>query len=92
MAVEIDRFLLDWQAQYRRWTQKRDWFAARHARPVRLVVAVADTHRNRAAVAPFMPTIARLLPAGTRAVTHALRTGTSPAGRQGRLGACARSS
>lgn len=82
IAVEIDRFLVDWQAQLRRWTVKRDWLAARHARPVRLVVVVSDTRRNRAAVASFASTIARVLPAGTRPVMHAIRTGT-PLGTDG---------
>lgn len=82
IAIEIDRFLLDWQAQLRRWTAKRDWLAARHARPVRLVVVAADTRRNRAAIVPFAPTITRLLPAVTRAVMNAIRTG-APLGSDG---------
>ncbi|HVM25654.1 MAG TPA: helix-turn-helix transcriptional regulator [Candidatus Limnocylindrales bacterium] len=82
LAVEIERFLLDWQAQSRRWALKRDWLAARHARPVRLVVVVTDTRRNRAAVGPFLPVIERALPAGSRAVLQAIRTG-EPLGTDG---------
>jgi hypothetical protein len=76
IAIEIERLLVDWQAQLRRWITKRDWLDAHHARPVRLAVAVRDTRHNRAAVAPFISTIARSLPAGTRGVMHAVRTGT----------------
>lgn len=76
VAVEIERMLVDWQAQLRRWLLKRDWLAARHSRPVRLVVLVADTHRNRAAVAPFGALIRSTLPMGSRAVLHAVRSGS----------------
>lgn len=82
IVIEIERFLLDWQAQLRRWTAKRDWLAARHARPVRLVIAVRDTRRNRAVVAPFSAAIGQTLPAGTRAVTQAVKTG-APLGSDG---------
>jgi transcriptional regulator with XRE-family HTH domain len=82
LAVEIERAILDWQAQFRRWSMKRDWLAARHARPVRLVVVVADTQRNRTALTPFAPLIGGSMPAGSRAVLHALRAGT-PLGSDG---------
>lgn len=79
LAVEIERLLLDWQAQSRRWRAKRDWLAERHARPVRLVIVVADTRRNRAALHAFGPMVQQVLPAGTRAVMTAIRSG-SPLG------------
>lgn len=82
VAVEIERLLLNWQSQFRRWTAKRDWLAARHARPVRLVIVVADTRRNRSVVAPFAPTLTRILPAGSRAVLGAIRSG-GPLGQDG---------
>jgi transcriptional regulator with XRE-family HTH domain len=82
VAVEIERSLLNWQAQFRRWSTKRDWLAARHARPVRLVVVVADTQRNRTALTPFAQLIGESLPAGSRAVLQALRTG-APLGSDG---------
>lgn len=75
LAVEIDRFLLDWQNQLRRWRRKCEWLAARHARPVRLVVAVTDTRRNRTAIEPFLEVVQRTFPATTRDVMHAIRTG-----------------
>jgi transcriptional regulator with XRE-family HTH domain len=80
--VEIDRLILDWQKQHRRNVLKRDHLAARHQRPVRLVVAIEDTVRNRSAVAPHLPFIHSVLPAGTREVLRALRTG-EPLGRDG---------
>lgn len=82
IAVEIERHLLDWQAQLRRWTAKRDRLAAHHARPVRLVIAVRDTRHNRAVLAPYAPTITGLFPCGTRNVTRAIRFGT-PLGSDG---------
>jgi transcriptional regulator with XRE-family HTH domain len=80
--VEIDRLILDWQKQHRRNNLKRDYLAARHQRPVRLVLAIEDTVRNRSALAPHLPFIRTVLPAGTREVRRALRTG-EPLGRDG---------
>ena len=82
LAVEIERQLVDWQSQLRRWSAKRDWLAAQHARPVRLVVMVAETHGNRAALRPFASVTERTFPAGTRAVLQAIRSGT-PLGADG---------
>jgi transcriptional regulator with XRE-family HTH domain len=82
LAIEIERQLVDWQSQLRRWKAKRDWLAAQHARPVRLVVVVAETHGNRAALRPFASVTERTLPAGTRAVLQAIRSGT-PVGADG---------
>jgi transcriptional regulator with XRE-family HTH domain len=76
VTVEIERMLVDWQAQFRRWSAKRDWLAAQHSRPVRLVVVAADTRRNRVALAPFATAIRQTLPAGSRAVLDAVRTGS----------------
>ena len=82
LAVEIERQLVDWQSQLRRWSAKRDWLAAQHARPVRLVVMVAETHGNRAALRPFASVTERTFPAGTRAVLQAIRSPT-PLGADG---------
>ena len=75
LAIEIERMLVDWQGQLRRWLAKRDWLESQHARPVRLVVVIADTRRNRDAVTPFGAVIAGTLPAGSRSVLAAIRTG-----------------
>lgn len=82
IAIEIERHLLDWQAQLRRWRLKCEWLAARHSRPVRLVVAVADTAANRRALEPFASTVHQVLPAGTRAVLGSIRGG-DPLGADG---------
>jgi transcriptional regulator with XRE-family HTH domain len=82
IAIEIERFLLDWQAQFRAWTAKREWLAARHSRPVRLVVVVTDTHRNRGALMPFIQILDRVMPARTRGVMQAIRNG-EPLGSDG---------
>lgn len=80
--VELERMAGDFQAQYRSAALKRDWLAARHARPVRLVIALEDTERNRLAVRRHASLIRSALPAGTREVLRALRSGT-PLGRDG---------
>lgn len=82
--AEIERLILDLQKQYRRAAQKRDWLAGQHRRPVRLVMVIEDTRRNREAVAEHAELIARLLPAGTREILRSLTTGR-PLGRDGLL-------
>lgn len=84
LATEVDRMLIEFQDRYRRNDQKRRWLAARHQRPVRLVMVVEDTARNRAAVAPHAAFIERVLPAGTREILGCLRDGR-PLGRDGLL-------
>lgn len=84
VAVEIERMAADFQAQYRRADRKRSALADRHQRPVRLVLAVEDTRRNRTAVEPHWELITSALPAGTREVLGAIRMGRS-VGRDGLL-------
>jgi hypothetical protein len=84
LHVEIERMAADYQAQYRSAQAKRDVLAAAHARPVRLVLAIQDSVRNRAALGPHMDVIARQLPAGSRQVLSAVRTGR-PLGTDGLL-------
>ena len=82
--TEIDRMILDFQAQYRRNSRKRAYLVERHQRPVRLVMVLEDTDRNRAAVAPHADFIKSALPAGSREILSALRNG-APLGRDGLL-------
>ena len=84
LDAEIERVLVDFQAQYRRAKLKCDWLAAQHQRPVRLVLVVEDTARNRAAVAKHVDFIRTVLPAGSREVLQAFRTG-EPLGKDGLL-------
>ena len=80
LAVEIERALVDFQAQYRRADSKRQILAATHRRPVRLIIAVEDTRRNRAAVAPHAGFIGSGLPAGSRRILRAFRSGGALSG------------
>lgn len=84
IAFEIERLYTDHQGQYRRANGKREALAARHQRPVRLVLAIQDTRRNRAAVDRHEPVIRTSLPAGSREILRAIREGT-PLGRDGLL-------
>ena len=84
ILAEIERLLEDYQAQYRSAEAKRVALQEEHGRPVRLVLVVEDTRRNRAAVAPHLPLIQHALPAGSRDVLRALQRG-SPLGRDGLL-------
>jgi transcriptional regulator with XRE-family HTH domain len=84
VAMEIERLLADFQAQYRAASTKRDELAEAHQRPVRLVLVVLDTRRNRDAIREHEALIRSSLPAGSREVLAALRTG-KPLGRDGLL-------
>lgn len=84
LHIEIERRLADWQAQYRAAAAKREEIAARHQRPVRLVMVIEDGERNRRVVRDHSGLISSGLPAGSRDVIRALRTG-HPLGRDGIL-------
>jgi transcriptional regulator with XRE-family HTH domain len=84
IASEIERIAADWQAQYRRSNTKRNALAEQHRRPVRLVMVVEDTRRNRAALSEHAELIRSQLPARSRDVLAALRTGAR-LGRDGFL-------
>jgi hypothetical protein len=84
LGTEIERMAVDFQAQYRRADRKRGLLADVHQRAVRLVMAVEDTRRNRAAIEPHRDLIAEALPARSREILHAIRTG-EPLGRDGLL-------
>lgn len=84
IAAEIDRRLLNFQETHRRNIRKRDYLAARHQRPVRSVLITEDSRRNRQAVEPHLELIRRVLPAGSREILNAVRSG-EPLGRDGLL-------
>jgi hypothetical protein len=73
--VEIERALVDFQAQLRSAQLKRDALAEREQRRIRLVVAVPDTRATRARLAPFRQLVATVLPASSREIWQAIRTG-----------------
>ena len=84
IAAEIDRRLLNFQETHRRNVRKRDYLAARHQRPVRSVLITEDTRRNRRAVEPHLELIRSVLPAASREILNALRSG-EPLVRDGLL-------
>jgi transcriptional regulator with XRE-family HTH domain len=75
LHIEIERSLVDLQAQLRAAQLKREALAAHEQRPVRLVIAVPDTAATRARLAPFEQLLANALPARTRGIWRAIRTG-----------------
>lgn len=79
---EIERVATDFQAQYRSARRKTESLSAGERRPVRVVIDVEDTRRNRAALRPHMALIRTELPATTREVMASLRYG-QPLGRDG---------
>jgi len=81
---EIERRLPDFQAPYRAATVKREALQAQHSRPVRLVLAIEDTRRNRDLVAPHATLIRTALPATSDEILRSLRRGTL-LGRDGLL-------
>ena len=75
LHVEIERALVDLQAQLRSAQLKRDALAATDGRPTRLVIAVPDTRTSRARLAPFGELIARTLPARSATTWRVIRAG-----------------
>jgi len=81
LHVEIERLATDFQAQYRSARGKTEALSAGERRPVRLVIAVEDTRRNRAALRPHAELIGSQLPGTTREVMATLRSGR-PLGKE----------
>jgi transcriptional regulator with XRE-family HTH domain len=82
LAVEIERLMLDWQGQYRRASIKRAWLAQHATLPVRLVIVVEESQRNRAVMANHMALIGTVMPIGSRGVLAGIRSG-EPIGADG---------
>ena len=76
LHVELERRLTDLQAQHRAATLKREALQASHRRPVRLVMAIEDTRRNRALVGTHLDVVRTAFPGTSRQVMQALRAGT----------------
>jgi transcriptional regulator with XRE-family HTH domain len=73
--IEIERALVDFQAQLRSARVKRDLMAAQDARPMRLVIAVPATTNSRERLAPFSQLIEQTMPVRSRRIAAALRSG-----------------
>jgi hypothetical protein len=76
VVIEIERALLDFQAQFRAAQLKRSAIAERRGGPVRLVLAVPDTRRNRAVVDAHMSILATALPTPSRRIWASMRGGS----------------
>lgn len=81
VQVEIERALLDVQAQLRAAQLKRAALVETLGRPVRLVIAVPDTRRNRSVVAQHS-VLGTALPMSSKRVLACIRSG-SPIGGDG---------
>lgn len=84
VEIEIERGLLDLQAQLRSGQLKRTALAERIGRDVRLVIALPDTRRNRAAVEQHRRLLDTALPVASRSIWVSLRSG-EPIGGDGLL-------
>lgn len=80
VQVEIERALMDFQAQLRGAQLKRAAMADQLGRAVQLVFAVPDTRRNRAAVDEHRLIVQSALPIPSRRIWAALRSGSSLGG------------
>jgi hypothetical protein len=75
VVIEIERGIVDFQAQWRTAELKRSSLASRENRPVRLVFAVPDTEAMRRRLNENAELTRRVLPIGSRAIWRALRRG-----------------
>lgn len=82
--IEIERALVDFQAQLRSAQVKRELLAAGDERPIRLVIAVPATRTTRERLAPFSQLIGQTMPVTSRRIAAALRSG-EPVGGDGIL-------
>lgn len=80
LHIEIERVLMDVQAQLRAGQLKRQALAERHDRPVRFVLAIADTPTNRSRLASIPEIVQRTLPISSRRTWSAIRTGEAVGG------------
>jgi transcriptional regulator with XRE-family HTH domain len=80
IVVEVERALLDLQAQLRAAQLKRLAMAERTGRPVHLVIAVPDTRRNRATVLSHQSLLVAALPVPSKTIWGCLRSGLEVTG------------
>ncbi len=84
VEVEIERALLDFQAQLRAAQLKRAAMAEQLGQAVQLVIAVPDTRRNRAVIDEYRLIVESALPIPSRRIWAAVRS-ASPVGGDGLL-------
>lgn len=73
--IEIERALVDFQAQLRSAQLKRELLATRDRRPMRLVIATPDSATSRARIAPFEQLVTQTMPAQSRGIWRGIRRG-----------------
>jgi transcriptional regulator with XRE-family HTH domain len=73
--VEIERALVDFQAQLRSAQLKREALAANEAKPIRLVIAVPARPATTERQAPFAQLIRQTMPATSKGMWRAIRSG-----------------
>lgn len=75
LHIEVERAIVDLQAQLRSAQLKRQELAKEEAKAVRLIIAVPDTPTTRQRLAPFDELMRRALPVPSRRIWHAIRHG-----------------
>jgi hypothetical protein len=75
LHIEIERRLVDFQAQLRSATLKRDALAVRYSVPVRLILALPDRRSARTVVDQMGTVVTRTLPEGSARIRRSLVTG-----------------
>jgi transcriptional regulator with XRE-family HTH domain len=80
--IEVERALVDLQAQLRAAQLKRSALVEQFGHPVRLVLAIPGTRRARHTLRGLLPTVEAAMPATSRAIWAAIRSG-SPLGGDG---------
>jgi len=75
--IEVERSLVDLQAQLRAAQLKREALAERFDRPVRLVIAVPDRRSARNVVRSLGVAGSRALPVSSRTIWQAIRDGST---------------
>jgi transcriptional regulator with XRE-family HTH domain len=73
--IEVERALVDAQAQVRAAQVKRAELAQSDPRPIRLVIALPETRLSRRRLTPIADLISHTLPARSRDIWHAIRRG-----------------
>lgn len=84
VQIEVERSLVDFQAQLRAAQLKRESLAQAHERPIRLVIAVPDTTTTRVRLSPHADVLRTTMPVTSRRIAAALRSG-EPVGGDGIL-------
>jgi transcriptional regulator with XRE-family HTH domain len=82
--AELERHIVDFQAQLRAASVKRQSLQQHHHRPVRLILIIEDTPRNRSVVAAQHRVVSTALAATSRDIFRSVRSG-SPLAQDGLL-------